>query len=113
MANAQKLHNEGRKKLQLDPVAVEELAALGLTQKEMAGVLRCSVDTLDRNYREPMEAGWGRMKHSLKRAQFELGVNEKNSTMLIWLGKQHLGQRDKTETELSGEVAVKRVVADL
>lgn len=34
---------------------------------------------------------------SLRRAQFQKAIEEKNPTMMIWLGKQYLGQRDVFE----------------
>lgn len=46
---------------------------------------------------------------SLRRAQFKLA--ETNAAMNIWLSKQFLGQKDKTEVELSGQMINK--TADL
>ena len=43
----------------------------------------------------------GSGKTSLRRAQW-LSAQKGNPTMLIWLGKQYLGQRDKSSHELSG-----------
>ena len=40
-------------------------------------------------------------KMSLRRKQFEV-ANAGSIPMLIWLGKQQLGQADKSETSLSG-----------
>ncbi len=33
--------------------------------------------------------------------QYELAIKEKNPTMLVWLGKQRLGQREKQDTDLT------------
>jgi hypothetical protein len=30
-------------------------------------------------------------------------ANNGNPTMMIWLGKQYLGQKDKTESEITGK----------
>jgi len=43
-------------------------------------------------------------KASLRRAQWKLAVDELNPTMLIWLGKNVLGQMDKQE--LTGSLTV-------
>ena len=50
-------------------------------------------------------------KISLRRWQFKMA--EKNVTMAIFLGKQYLGQTDKTETEVSilDESAVQEIEA--
>lgn len=39
-------------------------------------------------------------KTSLRRAQFELAMKG-NPTMLIWLGKQYLGQNEHTEVKFN------------
>ena len=39
-------------------------------------------------------------KTSLRRAQFELAMKG-NPTMLIWLGKQYLGQNERTEVKFN------------
>ena len=39
-------------------------------------------------------------KTSLRRAQFELAMKG-NPTMLIWLGKQYLGQKERTEVKFN------------
>lgn len=36
--------------------------------------------------------------------QFDLAINEKNFAMLIWLGKNRLGQKDKQPEEVSNNV---------
>jgi AraC-like DNA-binding protein len=66
---------------------------------EMAAVLNCSPDTLQRRFAAVIEKGRERGKSSLKRAQWKKAVDEGNPTMLIWLGKQHLGQTDKTQVD--------------
>ena len=37
---------------------------------------------------------------ALRSAQFTVGVKKLNPSMLIWLGKQHLGQKDKHDVEI-------------
>ncbi len=36
----------------------------------------------------------------IKVKQFEMAVKDKDKAMLIWLGKQRLGQKDKVENEV-------------
>jgi hypothetical protein len=91
----------------IDPRQVEELARIGCTEEDMAAVLGVSVDTLQRRkraraeFRGAIEKGRASLRNSLRRLQVKKAL-EGNTTMLIWLGKQYLGQRDRQETELTG-----------
>lgn len=49
-----------------------------------------------------MNKGLARMKISLRRKQIQL-ADDGDRTMLIWLGKQHLGQRDKFDSQITGK----------
>lgn len=84
----------GRPRIELNPDQIKALASIGLSLDEIARVFGCSHDTLERNYHEELEAGWAEMDLSLKRAQYVLAVERKHPGMLIWLGKQRLGQRE-------------------
>lgn len=42
-------------------------------------------------------------------AQFDAAVKEKDRAMMIWLGKQRLGQKDKQETELNGSLSISQI----
>jgi hypothetical protein len=90
----------GRPKKQIDYELVKELADIQCTQEEIAGVLNISVRTLQRDdefcriYKNGMLKG----KMSLRRMQWA-SAQSGNNTMLVWLGKQYLGQSDKVETE--------------
>jgi hypothetical protein len=83
----------GRPRLQLDEGLIERLAIIHCNNTEIAATVGCSVDTLDRNYAELIAKGREKGKSSLRRMQFEL-AQKGNATMLIWLGKQILGQRE-------------------
>lgn len=87
----------GRPKLVFDAATVGRLASIDCTMSEIAAVLGCSVDTLERNYAEVIRAGREKGTASLKRKQVEVAMKG-NTMMLIWLGKQRLGQREKTES---------------
>ena len=90
----------GRPKFQIDYEQVEKLAKIHCTQEEIASILGCSVDTLQRDdkfcgvYKNGISNG----KMSLRRKQWA-AVEEGNTTMLIWLGKQYLGQREPPKAE--------------
>jgi hypothetical protein len=73
-------------------------------------VLRVSEDTVKRWCERTYELGFAdsykkfsaKGKTSLPRQQFEL-AKKGNATMLIWLGKQYLGQTDKPSADDSDE----------
>ena len=91
----------GRPKFKIDYQLVERLARLQCTQEEIASVLGCSVDTLARDgrfcgiYKKGMAHG----AICLRRHQWR-AAEEGNVTMLIWLGKQYLGQTDRQHIKL-------------
>jgi len=96
----------GRPRAKLDPVEVEKLARIGATQREIAAWFKISKATVERHLRNPklremFERGNAAFDLSVRRKQAELAM-EGNVTMLIWLGKQRLGQRDRLDTEHSG-----------
>lgn len=82
---------------------VLELARIHCTVAEMAAVLDCSKDTLERRFAALIEKGRSDGRTSLRRKQFDAATRGKgNVTMLIWLGKQHLGQTDKPQEDRRG-----------
>lgn len=85
-----------RPRKKIDPEQVKQLAMIQCSNAEMAAVLGCSHDVLERRFASAIKEGREHGKSSLKRAQYKLAMNG-NATMLIWLGKQHLDQKDKTE----------------
>lgn len=93
----------GRPKLIIDYERVAELAEIQCTQEAIALDLGISVRTLQRNpefcrvYGAAQEKG----KTLILRKQFEL-AKKGDRQMLIWLGKQYLGQVDKSDTNISG-----------
>lgn len=82
------------KMLNINPDQVQKLAAIGCTDKEIGEIVGCSHDTLTRRFKEQLVAGRANGKASLRRKQWEIALGG-NVSMLIWLGKQVLGQTDK------------------
>lgn len=85
-------------KKELNPDMVYKLAQIGCTNQEIADIVGVSHDTLTRRCKAELEEGraFGRM--SLRRKQWDVALAG-NVTMLIWLGKQQLGQSDKQEVK--------------
>lgn len=98
----------GRPRLRIDPELVEQMAGIQCTMEEMASVLGCSVDTLERNFADAIKKGRDQGRAALRRLQWQ-GAQSGNPTMLIWLGKQLLAQTDKTIHKHIGEIGIKRI----
>ena len=77
------------------------------TMEECCSVLEMSDTTLNRRLKEMEYNNFEDLykrhndegKMSLRRMQWQ-AAEKGNSTMLVWLGKQHLNQKDKTETKI-------------
>jgi hypothetical protein len=80
----------------VDEDAIKKLAQLHCTYDEIAEFSGVSTKTLQRNYVHLIKKGREMGRISLRRAQFEKALSG-NVVMQIWLGKQHLDQRDKIE----------------
>lgn len=102
-----------RPRVEIDIDQLREMVNIQCTAEECAAVLGVSADTIDRRLKEEGFGGFADFykrnsdegKTSLRRAQWK-AAQEGNPTMLIWLGKQMLGQRDKSDLDLNGKLAV-------
>ena len=90
-----------RPRKKIDPEKVRQLASIHCTMIEIAAVMDCSVDTLERRFADIVKTGKAQGAASLRRRQWQ-AAKEGNATMLIWLGKQLLGQRDIQKFEHGG-----------
>ena len=88
--------HSGRPKAPLDPEHVKALAGAGCTVEEMAEFLGVNKKTLERRFSAVIDSGRLRRNVSLRRKQMELAMRG-DKTMLIWLGKQLLGQSDRSQ----------------
>lgn len=98
----------GRPKKQIDYEVVEKLSNIQCTQQEIADYLNISVRTLQRDkefcriYNKGMQNG----KMSIRRWQYA-SAKKGNVRMLIWLGKQYLGQKEVVEQKSDDEIVQK------
>ena len=93
----------GRPKKAIDPEQVRSLARLGCTWDEIASVLAIARGTFsarmkEKKYRDAYDRGIAEGNTSLRRAQYDSAVGG-NATMMIWVGKNRLGQTDRVETK--------------
>ena len=85
-----------RKHYKLDKELIFKLAAIHCTYEEIADVVGTSVTTLQKTYKDTIERGRAEGKMSLRRRQ--MSVAEKGDVrMLIFLGKNYLGQKDQPD----------------
>lgn len=106
---------EGKPSIVIPYEQVRKLARLQCTQQEIADYLDISVDTLQRDERfmELYRRGMNHGRMSVRRAQYR-AMLQGNQTMLVWLGKQYLGQRDHHEfTGAGGTPLIPEIKDDL
>ena len=89
----------GPPRKQVDEKLIFELSRIHCTSIEIAQICDCCVDILERHYMHIMHAGRSEGKSSLRRKQYQIAM-EGNPGMLIWLGKQLLGQREPEKLEM-------------
>lgn len=107
MALAQE--TRGRAKVVINWEAINQLLECGCTQRECASQVGVTPQTLATRCQEDHGLEWqdySRMWNdkgcnSLRVTQHQKAIDEKDTKMLIWLGKQRLGQTDKIEQDNS------------
>ena len=90
-----------------------QMIRIQCTCEEISGILDMSEDTLNRRLKERGEANFAGLykKHqhegraSLRRDQWK-SSHDGNVTMQIWLGKQNLGQRDKSDVDQKNSLTI-------
>lgn len=90
----------GRPPKQIDKTEFEKLCLLQCTEEEIAGWFDCSVDTIERWVKREYSATFAEIyakykekgRISIRRAQYKL--MQTSAPVVIWLGKQYLGQRE-------------------
>jgi hypothetical protein len=105
----------GRPRIQMEWDKIEKMAAIFCTAEEIAAIHGCSVDTIARRCEEEhgitfaeylkQKQAFGR--RSLRRRQYQKAIEEGDRVMLIWLGKQYLGQKESIDHDLSGPIEIK------
>ena len=82
------------KKYNIDTEQLEKLAGFGCTNTEIASFFNVSERTIRRSYAEYLTKGRDKGKIRLRQMQWK-AAESGNVTMLIWLGKQVLGQSEQ------------------
>jgi hypothetical protein len=101
----------GRPKAEIDAAMVLKMAQWGAKTVEIADFFNVSVDTIDNRFSEILEKGRSELKMSLRQWQLTAAKNG-NATMLVWLGKQMLGQKDNLEISNAAGEGFKVIVEE-
>lgn len=96
----------------IDFKILDNLCLIQCTAEEIAAVLELSVETVDKQVREKYDVPFSEYlklksavgKSSLRRSQWKMAQN--NPAMAIFLGKNLLGQKDKSEIDYTKHLPV-------
>lgn len=103
----------GRPPKQIDLEMVDELAGVGCTQEEIANLLGFERNLF--NTREDLSCtykkGIENLRASLRRQQW-LRARSGDTGMLIWLGKQLLGQKERQDVDVRAAMQTVEVIID-
>ena len=91
------LKRPGRKRKVVNTESIVELSALGCTVQEIATALKISVSLIKTRFASDVREGRVKLQKSLRKAQVSSAIDRGSVPMQIWLGKQLLGQSDKSE----------------
>ena len=93
----------GRPLIELDEAKLEMLAEFGCSNRELALFFECSEETLRTRFKKIIDLGREKQKIKLRQAQHR-AVESGSVPMMIFLGKNLLGQSDKQHLDLSGNL---------
>jgi hypothetical protein len=100
---------ESRTKIRTEAEIVEGMALVGATNDEIADYLLCSTQKLTNTYAEVLTKARAAMKEKLRRYQWR-SAKAGNPALLIWLGKQYLGQRETAKLEIDwGDMTIEEL----
>jgi hypothetical protein len=94
--------------IKIDWADFDKLCGIQCTLSDLASWFDCSEDTIERAVKREKKLGFadyysqkaGKGKISLRRKQWDLAMKG-DKTMLIWLGKQYLGQNERMQMMLA------------
>ena len=89
----------GRPPTVIDTDKLYELAQTMLPVETIARILDTSIETLYARFSDVLQKGRENRKASLSQVMWHKALVEKDTKMMIWLSKQHLGYKDSMPIE--------------
>lgn len=89
----------GRPLKEIDERLLEKLTRLHLSDKVIADILCCHVDTLHNRFSDKMDEWRSRSKGKIAEVLFDEGVNKREPWALKALAQKHLDYHDKFKAE--------------
>jgi len=97
----------GRPRKELDWKTLDNILQFGARLLDCSDLCEVSEDLIQKRIREKFDCTFSeyrerkmsKMRMKLLQKQYDVAMKG-NVALLIWLGKQHLGQKDKHETDL-------------
>ena len=109
MTKSEKKGTVGRPRILItakDREQVSTLARIGCTPTEIAAVIgKGGMDWVKDRFAQEIADGHEHLKMNIRRMQFKR-ASTGNTGMLIWMGKQYLGQTDKVDLDTTATVKV-------
>ncbi len=88
----------------VDPETVYKLALMGANNSEIAEWYGVTEQSIRYRFNEYLAKARSSLKIKLRRAQLKVAIENENPTMLIWLGKQMLGQSENVVASESEKI---------
>jgi len=115
---AEKTRKPGRPRKKIPKKLIEEYIKIGLPIRKIAGLINVDEKTIRNNFSAELKKRKHKKiielyekKEKLKQAQWESAIMDKNTTMMIWLGRNYLGQKEKIENK--EQYKIELIVKDL
>jgi hypothetical protein len=89
-----KQEGAGRPLLDIDPEMVYKLGESMLPVESIATILGCHKDTIYARFSDVLQQAREGRRKSLSMVMWEKALLDKDTKMMIWLSKQHLGYKD-------------------
>ena len=108
---SQRVHSGGRQRVVIDPMRLAELIRIGCKDNEISDAFGVTEAVLQRRFRSILTKKRGEIRAALRAKQVDLALAG-DRTMLIWLGKNMIGQTDRADITSAGEglkVIVERI----
>jgi hypothetical protein len=100
----------GRKLLAIDEDEVRRLGMIGCTDRDISVWFGCDEQTIANRFSDILAKAREGTRQRLRKKQLEMALNG-DRTMLIWLGKQMLGQQEPPSVAIQNNVSNTTVVA--